>query len=79
VYTLTLADLAETQCQQGHVEQACETWNDALDGMTGIRSARTREAVRSLRKHLAIYRPRGLAVTRRLDARAAHMLSTWPT
>jgi hypothetical protein len=79
VYALSLADLAETQCQQGHIEQACTTWNDTLDGMTGIRSARTREAVLSLRKHLAIYRPRGLAVTRRLDARAARMLSTWPT
>jgi len=79
VYALSLADLAETQCQQGHVEQACKTWNDALDGMAGIRSARTRDAVLSLRKHLNSYRRRGVAAVRRLDARAARMLSTWPT
>jgi tetratricopeptide (TPR) repeat protein len=76
VYALSLADLAETQCQQGHVEQACKTWSDALDSMTGIRSVRTRQAVLSLRKHLAMYRPRGLATSRSLDARAARMLST---
>jgi tetratricopeptide (TPR) repeat protein len=79
VYALALADLAETQCQQGHVEQASQTWNEALDGMPGIRSARTREAVLSLRKHLSAYQQRGIAVTHRLDARAANMLASWPT
>jgi tetratricopeptide (TPR) repeat protein len=74
VHGLTLADLAETQCQQGHVEQACATWNDALDSMHGIRSARTRKALSSLQVHLAIYRNRGVPAARRLDARAARML-----
>ena len=61
IYALTLANLAETQCAQGNVEQVCQTWHQALDGMAGIRSARTREAVRSMRAHLAVYRGRGLA------------------
>lgn len=71
VYALTLADLAETQCAQGHVERACETWNLALDGMTGIRSARTRDAVRVMRRSLAPYSGRGLNCAQRLEARAA--------
>jgi tetratricopeptide (TPR) repeat protein len=79
VYALALADLAETQCQQGHIEQACRTWSEALDRMRGIRSARTREAVLSLRKHLSMYQRRGVAVTRRLDARAASVLASWST
>jgi hypothetical protein len=71
IHALTLADMAETQCAQGNVEAACQTWNTALDGMAGIRSARTRDAIRSMRAHLAAYRGRGLAAALRLDARAA--------
>lgn len=74
VYALTLADLAETQCRRGHVEAACATWTKALANMTGIRSARTRDAVLSLRQHLAPYKRRGLDAARRLDAHAARML-----
>ena len=73
IYALTLANLAETQCAQGNVEQVCQTWHQALDGMAGIRSARTREAVRSMRAHLAVYRGRGLAAARRLEARAGDL------
>ncbi|GAA1607316.1 Tat pathway signal protein [Catellatospora bangladeshensis] len=71
IHALTLADLAEIQCARGNVEAACQTWNTALDGMIGIRSARTRDAVASMRAHLAAYRRRGLAAAQRLDARAA--------
>lgn len=71
IHALTLADLAETQCAQGNVEAACQTWNAALDGMTGIRSARTRDAITSMRAQLATYRRRGLTAARRLETRAA--------
>jgi tetratricopeptide (TPR) repeat protein len=73
IHALTLADLAETQCAQGHVEQACETWHVALDCMTGVRSARLQDAVRSMRQRLASYSRRGLAAARRLEARAASL------
>lgn len=72
VYALTLADLAETQSAQGHVEQACCTWDTALNEMTGVRSDRTRQAVTSMRQHLAAYGRRGLRVAQRLNARAAN-------
>jgi hypothetical protein len=74
VYALTHADLAEAQCAQGKVEQACETWNRALDGMNGVRSARTTDAVRTMRSQLASYRKRGLSTARRLDDRAAKIV-----
>jgi hypothetical protein len=77
IYALTLADLAEAQCHQGKVEQACHTWNTALDHMPGMRSARTREAVGSMRRHLASYRRRGLVAARTLDARAATIQHQW--
>lgn len=74
IHALTLAELAETQCAQGNVEAACQTWNAALDGMSGVRSARTRDAVRSMRARLAAYRGRGLSAARRLDTRAATLI-----
>ncbi|MBG0569154.1 tetratricopeptide repeat protein [Actinoplanes aureus] len=75
VYALAMADLAETQCRQGHAEKACKTWDLALDSMDGIRSSRTRDAVVALRQHLAPYKLRGLAAAKRLDARAAKILA----
>ncbi|HEX2419687.1 MAG TPA: Tat pathway signal protein [Micromonosporaceae bacterium] len=74
IHALTLAELAEVQCQRGIIEAACQTWNRALDIMGGIRSARTREAVTTLRGHLAPYRRRGPSAVHRLDARAAAFL-----
>jgi hypothetical protein len=71
VYALTLADVAEVQCAQGKVEQACHTWSLALDHMSGVHSARTRAAVASMRSHLAAYRGRGLQLAHRLDEKAA--------
>ncbi|GIG00256.1 Tat pathway signal protein [Catellatospora citrea] len=73
IHALTLADLAETQCAQGNVEAACQTWNSALDGMTGIRSARTRDAITIMRANLAVYRRRGLTAAQRLETRAANL------
>ena len=74
IHALTLAELAEAQCRQGTVEAACATWNQAMDVMDGIRSARTRDAVTTLRGCLAPYRRRGLSAVQRLDARAAAFL-----
>jgi tetratricopeptide (TPR) repeat protein len=71
IHALTLTDLAETQCAQGKIDQACDTWAEALDEMNGVRSARIGDALSLMRRHLAIYRRRGNTVARRLDARAA--------
>jgi tetratricopeptide (TPR) repeat protein len=69
VHALTLADLAETLCAQGKIEQACATWQSALDSMSGVRSARTTDSIRSMRRHLASYHGRNIAAVRALDAR----------
>lgn len=71
IHALTLAELAEVQCDQGKVDEACATWSAALDGMAGIRSARTRDSIDSMRRRIAVFRGRGLVAARRLDARAA--------
>ena len=76
IHALTLTELADAQCARGAVEKACQTWNQAMEEMAGIRSARTREAVKAMRKHLASYRRRGLAVVSQLDARASAFLQT---
>jgi hypothetical protein len=68
---LTLTDLAETQCVQGKIDQACATWAGALNEMNGVRSARIGDALGLMRRHLAVYRRRGHTVARQLDARAA--------
>jgi hypothetical protein len=77
IYALTLADLAEAQCVQGKVEQACHTWNTVLDHLPGVRSARTRDAVDSMRRHLTSYHRRGFKAAQRLDARAIALQSQW--
>jgi len=71
IHALTLAELATVQCGQGKVDEACGTWSAALDGMTGIQSARTRDSIDTMRRHIAVFRGRGLVAARRLDARAA--------
>ncbi|SNT33979.1 hypothetical protein [Actinacidiphila glaucinigra] len=71
IHALTAADVGVAQCRQGRVEEACQTWNDALDQMTGIASARTRAAVADVRSHLAVFRQRGVHAAAALDARAA--------
>jgi hypothetical protein len=73
VRALTLAELAELRCARGNVDEACTTWSQALDAMTGVASARTRDAVASLRRALSPYRARGVAAVRALDGRAAAM------
>jgi tetratricopeptide (TPR) repeat protein len=71
VHALTLAQLGDVQCARGNLEAACETWSKALDGMAGVTSARTRDAVTSMRSHLAAFRGREIPAARRLDMRAA--------
>jgi hypothetical protein len=70
IHALTLAELAEVQCAQGNLEEACATWSRALDGMAGVASARTRGAVSSMRRRLSAFRGRDIPAARQLDLRA---------
>jgi len=75
VHALASTWLAETQCQRGHIEQACRTWTDALARVGGIQSARTREAVGTMRAMIAPFRRRGVAAVARLEAYANEVVA----
>lgn len=68
IHGLTLAKLAEVQCAQGRVEEACATWATALDGIRGVRSARTVDARRRMRRELTAFRGRGIPAVSQLLA-----------
>jgi len=74
-HAVTLGYLGEIQAQQGGIEQACETWSRALDLMDGIRSGRTIQTAKQMRRALSPYRPRGVSAVHDLDVRAAAYLS----
>ncbi|WP_274919422.1 hypothetical protein [Streptomyces sp. WZ-12] len=75
IIALDLVAQAEQQAKQGSIEQACATWHRAIDTMDGVRSARTRKAVRSLRSDISSYRARGLQCAAELDERAHDFLT----
>jgi hypothetical protein len=66
IYALTMCWLAEAQIRQGHLEQACASWSDAVNRFEGIRSARTQESVRTMKQLLAPYRNRAVPSVDRL-------------
>ncbi|WP_432252272.1 hypothetical protein [Streptomyces sp. HNM1019] len=75
IVALDLVAAAESQLNQGSVEEACTTWSRAMDRMDGVASARTRKAVRNIRRNLAPYRSRGLRCAADLDERATSFLT----
>ncbi|MYZ37907.1 MULTISPECIES: hypothetical protein [unclassified Streptomyces] len=70
IAALSAAAEGHAQLRQGQIERACETWGLALDAMSGIRSSRTRKAVRSIRADLGRFRARGARPALELDERA---------
>jgi tetratricopeptide (TPR) repeat protein len=70
IAALSAAAEGHTQIRQGQIERACTTWTAALDAMTGIRSSRTRKAVKSMRTDLAQFRARSARPALELDERA---------
>ncbi|MGP3990780.1 hypothetical protein [Streptomyces sp. 3N207] len=76
IVALDLVASAETHLKRGSIEQACVTWHQALDHMTGVRSVRTRKAVRRMRTDLARFRARGLRCATELDERARDLLAS---
>ncbi|MEU5164538.1 hypothetical protein AB0G74_33630 [Streptomyces sp. NPDC020875] len=70
IVALDLVAAAEMQLKQGGIDQACATWNRALDHMGGIQSARTRKAVIQMRRDISPFRARGARSAAALDERA---------
>ncbi|WP_310718872.1 hypothetical protein [Streptomyces lydicus] len=76
IVALDLVAGAEMQLKRGQIEQACTTWNRALDHMDGVRSVRTRKAVTRMRSDLARFRARGVRCAAELDERAIDFLAS---
>ncbi|KAB2344948.1 hypothetical protein F8566_30450 [Actinomadura rudentiformis] len=76
VNALNTAAEARMHLQRGHIESACEAWGRSLDLMTGVRSERTKKAVASMRRQLAVFRDRGVRQAAELDDRARVYLAT---
>ncbi|GAA2330421.1 Tat pathway signal protein [Streptomyces caniferus] len=76
IVALDLVAGAEMQLKRGQIEQACATWNRALDHMDGVRSVRTRKAVTRMRGDLARFRARGVRCAAELDERAIDFLAS---
>ncbi|MGW8558056.1 tetratricopeptide repeat protein [Streptomyces tubercidicus] len=76
IVALDLVAGAEMQLKRGQIEQACATWNRALDHMDGVRSVRTRKAVTRMRGDLARFRTRGVRCAAELDERAMDFLAS---
>lgn len=70
ITALTLAAAGREQAAQGHLEQACGTWGEALDLLGGVRSARAAGEVAGMRRSLAQFEARGVRVAVELGERA---------
>ncbi|MGF1645370.1 MAG: tetratricopeptide repeat protein [Kineosporiaceae bacterium] len=53
VWALTVHQLGESQARQGHLEQACTTWVEAVVTLRNTRSARTRRALDAMNRTVA--------------------------
>jgi hypothetical protein len=73
ITALSLAWQGEEQAAQGHVEQACETWDRSLTLLDGVFSDRAVKQVGSIRRQLATFERRGVQAAAQLDDKAC----TW--
>ncbi|MCX4660455.1 Tat pathway signal protein [Streptomyces uncialis] len=73
-HAVTLGYLGAVQARQGHLDAACDTWNQALDAMTGVQSKRARDTVVQMRSTLSPLRGRGGSMAVKLDQRARDVL-----
>ncbi|WP_327415374.1 helix-turn-helix domain-containing protein [Streptomyces sp. NBC_01233] len=70
ITALSLASLGKEQAAQGHLEQACGTWDQALTHFTGVYSDRAVKQVGSIRRQLTVFGRRGVGAASLLDERA---------
>ncbi|MGW2695657.1 Tat pathway signal protein [Streptomyces sp. NPDC001296] len=74
-HSVTLGYLGAVQVQQGRLDEACATWNQALDAMTGVHSGRARDVIVRMQRDLSPVRQRGGRHVAELGRRARDMLS----
>jgi hypothetical protein len=70
ITALTLVAAGREQAAQGHLEQACGTWGEALDLLGGVRSARAAGEVAGMRRQLVQFGARGVRAAVELGERA---------
>ncbi|MFD0224369.1 Tat pathway signal protein [Streptomyces hirsutus] len=73
-HSVTLGYLGAVQVQQGRLDEACATWNEALDAMSGIQSGRARDVIVRMQTDLSSVRHRGGRHVVELDRRVREML-----
>jgi hypothetical protein len=73
-HAVTLGYLGSVQATTGRAEEACATWNRALDAMASVTSGRTRQTVVNMRRALTPFRRRGIDAVAELDLRATQFL-----
>lgn len=73
-HSVTLGYLGAVQVQQGHLDEACATWGQALDAMAGVQSGRARDVIVRMQSDLSPVRQRGGRHLAALDRRAQEML-----
>lgn len=67
VVGLSLADEGTQQALQGHLEQACGTWNRAVDRFEGVYSDRAAKRVAGIRHQLNAFSRRGVKAAAHLN------------
>ncbi|WP_327385090.1 helix-turn-helix domain-containing protein [Streptomyces sp. NBC_01207] len=70
ITALSLAWQGEEQAKQGHLEQACGTWDKALGLFDGVYSTRAAKQVAGIRRQLGVFERRGVVAAAQLDERA---------
>lgn len=73
-HSVTLGYLGAVQVRQGHLDEACATWEQALAAMSGIQSGRARDIIVRMQSDLSPVRRRGGRRVAELDRRATEML-----
>ncbi|MET8590529.1 Tat pathway signal protein [Streptomyces sp. NPDC005078] len=73
-HSVTLGYLGAVQVQQGRLDEACATWNQALDAMAGVQSGRARDVIVRMQSDLSPVRQRGGRHVAELDRRARDMV-----
>lgn len=73
-HSVTLGYLGAVQIRQGRLDEACHTWTQALDAMTGVHSGRARDVIVRMQRDLSPVRRRGGRQVTELDQRAQEML-----
>ncbi|MFF4292069.1 hypothetical protein ACFY0N_00260 [Streptomyces vinaceus] len=70
ITALSLAWQGQEQAAQGHLEQACGTWDKALALFDGVYSDRAAKQVAGIRRQLTTFERRGVDAATQLNERA---------